>query len=718
MSFETGTNMFFDDIGLAVEYAVLPPDHLELWSTSETIYYGDTVDVDVVPVGIDSLFSPLGRDEDIEFSIQLIGETSKYGQLIFDGDTGSYFEHIPSIDRIGTGVQFAANGIEPDSSVDLTFHLVATFIGEVIASKVGAGPDTNQLQAVPTKLTAKMSLNPKTNLQQTTLPFNRQLRKTSKISTTESGDRISSKISTESNVERAQNLKQSEISLLRQKIRKNKIGRLATSGTGRKATTRSASRISLSVSTTAKTADGYVVMENDCGTKEEIAEILLGETQYFGAKITRVKERPILEIEQATLGDDGVPQLDGAEQNIKWIVANDPENKPEKGLSVYYEYKYPKWVDNGKGGKIFSGMGELPKGLIRLLGRRWIAGKTFNIVLTAIAGTEQIQISDKRIIQVEKPTQLGGDKGNARARRYYRDIDGTSVNIDELCIKYGGSIGIPPQFIKGQIHNECSYNGDLNLLVPSFRYEPYEQPKRDLKKYRSNPYYIRSLTDNSMGFGQCVPSASCTPEHQYVGDIPYVLYPKSLWDFIWDYSEIGTLEPPPERIPPITSSQHKIYGEWTSEGMNFHGLYTDMQNWHDELYDYCYKTDPMNAEKNARELMAQQISANKSTVIAQTRILASYGFLQTMYTTAIEEIGYPKSKRPEEINIAATCELYQFRHLENVVYDQLHLFLGDYENEWDEGFEQFFIDHIYPEWNGRLKYPTEVISNSSFYLPQ
>jgi hypothetical protein len=220
------------------------------------------------------------------------------------------------------------------------------------------------------------------------------------------------------------------------------------------------------------------------------------------------------------------------------------------------------------------------------------------------------------------------------------------------------------------------------------------------------------------GKGYCIPGPQCPPDHPYVGSIPYVPYPKSLWDIIFDYSEIKILEPPSGRIPPITEEQHKMYGERTPEGkMNFFGYYSEMQDWYDKLYS-TYKGKE-NAADLAREAMAQQIEENRSSVVAQTRIVSSYGFLQTMYATAKIDVGYPEDKRPEDINIASICEFYQFKHLQNVVNGQINRLLNTPEHDWNQGFEQFYKDNVYyPLWNKRKPYSNEVLNFSTYYLPQ
>ncbi len=120
-----------------VRLVLKKPPHLELWSNPSTICYGDTVNVAIVPVGIDSLFAPLGPDQDHEFSIAFTGKTSHYGQLLYNGQSGTSFNHIPSVGGQGVGVQFAANGREPDSTVSLTFELKEKYIGKGITGSAG-----------------------------------------------------------------------------------------------------------------------------------------------------------------------------------------------------------------------------------------------------------------------------------------------------------------------------------------------------------------------------------------------------------------------------------------------------------------------------------------------------------------------------------------------------------------------------------------------------
>ena len=301
-------------------------------------------------------------------------------------------------------------------------------------------------------------------------------------------------------------------------------------------------------------------------------------------------------------------------------------------------------------------------------------------------------------------------------------MDGkTFVNIDELCIKYGDSIGIPPQFIKGQIQSECFFSQHLNMPVPSYRFEPYKiaVAVNNLRaQYKSNPYFIRSLTDNAMGSGPNIPS---TLEHQNVCPIPYIQYPKSLWDVIYDYSELAIPKPP---RADISESQHKLFGQRTPDGkMDFSVCKsTKMQEWYNVEY---YHFDGKNgAADSARKSMATSAEEFFSTVVAQTRMASSYGYLQCLYTTAIignkiKGLGYPKSLRPEDLNNASICELYQFARLKYIVNYQTDDILNNSSGCWDNGYENFFMNYIFPKWNpGDSTYPNTVLSHSYDDPPQ
>jgi hypothetical protein len=139
LTFEDWTDLDYDDLVVRVELNVGTPQNLALRTATGVIWYGDTVNVALLPVDSLGRLSPLGTDWTYEYSIEMPDSIRRYGTLILDGDPGYEFDHIVPDAGIGRGLQFAANGEEPDSAVALSFHLKATYTGDIIIAKVSPG---------------------------------------------------------------------------------------------------------------------------------------------------------------------------------------------------------------------------------------------------------------------------------------------------------------------------------------------------------------------------------------------------------------------------------------------------------------------------------------------------------------------------------------------------------------------------------------------------
>ena len=442
-------------------------------------------------------------------------------------------------------------------------------------------------------------------------------------------------------------------------------------------------------------------------------EILLGETQYYYVTavngILRIKKT-----ESTSAPEDLIPGFEWGGEPVE-VVESGPNSG--KRLGVYWE----------RGKPIPDGNGNLPGALIRLIGRHWHADSAYKVRLSAANSYGE---TVGTVIEVTKPGKLG-DNLIACSRRTYLDIEGEPIDVDSLCVFYGGTYGIPPQFIKGQIQDECAFSQALQKLVPSYRFEPYttQVDVYNLRDdYGGNPFYIRGPWDTQMGIGKCIPSSQCPPEHKNVSFIPYVLYPKTLWDFVYDYSQLATIEPPRGDITP---EQHAIYGKRTADGrMDFgNDVYPTMQNMYDKLYklydDQLGGTDKTRAADLARELMGSTMrdqwnEVGWENITAQTRIASSYGLLQMLYTTAIEERDYPTGpeNRPEDINDTKTCMDFSMKHLDELVKKAVRSKLGAKQNDWPGGFEGAFREYIYPRWNTKKTYPQSMLLNSLNHLPQ
>ncbi|MGD1044562.1 MAG: hypothetical protein ABR936_04425 [Bacteroidota bacterium] len=623
MGFENWIDFGEPDVTVNIEYGAGPPDHLELWSTSSTVYYGDTVDVDVVPCGSDSLFSPVGVDENYAFSVSLEGETSRYGQLIYNGVGGDYFDGIPSVGRRGVGVKFAANGIEPDSSVDLKFFLASYYIGPVYE-----GPPTS-IKTPPIKQTKTKILMKKSNNNP------RMGDVISKNNTVALNRDSQNKIYNNAKLKKLQ-----AISAIMQP-KKKKIGHPLAAGRNNTLTPKSHSQKSMSIKTSVSSVQmlksGYLGNYWTMGEKEYT--ILLGETQYYQVQ-TDDNDFPIfLKLE---VGTDGKPICVGSSITAQFGAYGIIKDH----TSIYWENK---WSNPATlNGYI------LDKDIVRVVGRYWEAGqegKGNNSWLYADISGKGSRIQ----IEVKKPTKLG--KTYTYSRSVYDSPDGDPrLNIDEKCFEYGGKYGIPPQFIKAQIFNEASKNLDGikgKGFAPTYVYEPYTAQFGNWKDY----HYAKGLwlvTKTSMGTGKRV------PDHLNVQDFPYPTTPLTVWDMIVEHSQL---------VNATSGFDHTKYGKRKDDGSNEMDFkpYTDINNIYKEqlraaLYS-CYFFGAPQGQTYAdvsREYMARYLrddchEVGAINITAQTRVASSYGFLQMCFTTAVEDKdrGYPyndSNKSPEDLN--------------------------------------------------------------------
>ncbi len=436
-------------------------------------------------------------------------------------------------------------------------------------------------------------------------------------------------------------------------------------------------------------------------------EILLGQSNYYYVHDYG---------DWWELKDDWDPSKPAPERSTSVQFTVEPISPLDK-LAVYWEEKKP--MPNGQ---------PLPDGIIRLVGRYLDPeGKVkHKVKLTVTLGEWPASFE----IEVVKPSRLG-DNDIARSRRIYLDIEGKLVDVDSLCNFYGGVYGIPPQLIKGQIQEECAFSRALQKLVPSYRFEPYTiqvDVYNASMQYQDNAFFVRGPWDTQMGRGKCIPSSQCPPEHKNVSFIPYILYPRTVWDFVYDYSQLATIDPPRGDITP---EQHAIYGKRTADGQMDFGkeTYSTMQGMYDKLYklydDRLGGTDKVRAADLARELMASTMrdqwnGVGWQNIVAQTRIASSYGLLQMLYTTAIGPRKYPtgSDNRPEDINDTKTCMDFSMKHLDDLIKKALRSKLGGKQNDWPGGFEGAFRDYIYPRWNKKKIYPESILLNSLNHLPQ
>jgi hypothetical protein len=369
---------------------------------------------------------------------------------------------------------------------------------------------------------------------------------------------------------------------------------------------------------------------------------------------------------------------------------------------VYWEDQRPTYDRNA-----FTGSEKLPNGMIRLVGRYWEERKTYKTTLTAHGSDGKSAAID---IEVKKPESLGSLYPKAK------DVFNMLVDIDDTCITYGGKHGVPPQLIKAQMEEEAKTHDFGGLIgrgfAPAYRYEPYTyQFKSWVRNRTRNPFFVTADKVNDPPL----------PDHKNVEVIPYLYPNKTVWDIIYDHSQL---------VNDAADSSHRLYGIRTyADTMNF-SPYNFIQVRYDVFLN-AYKTLlPLSqAASLANKAMATFLRdewnggvkngpKGLKNILAQTRIASSYGLLQVMYPTAINR-GYDEnvSHLPENLNITPmfmrVCMPYQKTRLINNIGAS-----ADSGGNWPEGFEKSFYDFVYSKWNTRKSYPVEVFQKSRQYLPQ
>jgi len=428
-------------------------------------------------------------------------------------------------------------------------------------------------------------------------------------------------------------------------------------------------------------ASGVVTVKNN--------DILLGETKYYQATLDPFDYSTVIK-EYSTPQDS---DLSGVEFHVDTVSASK--------LGVYYEYK--------------DSTGDpLPTDQIRLVGRYWQKDSTYRVRLRAIYGdTASI------VIEVKKPTRLLSLK-QAPSYSKSKDIVDSTINIDSICVFYGGKFGIPPQFIKGEMLQESQTHGFTGFsgFAPSYRYEPYTtQTGMTTRKWKNNAYYVTD--DGNMG-SPCVPSSSCPPGHLNVFPMPYPTAAQSVWDFVSAHSRLGN-----------PNNSDGTYGVIAIDGtIDLGSSYPTLQL--NYVLEYLA---PAIDGANITTISDNIQTANRNfinylrtswgkigmdSMKAQTRIASSYGLLQLTYDRAIK-IKYPAdvrgangnvSHRPEDLNATNVSLDLAMVNQSGLLYKAV----GSFSN-WDEGFENGFRLYVYAKWNTNQTYPQEVLDKSQLFKP-
>lgn len=445
------------------------------------------------------------------------------------------------------------------------------------------------------------------------------------------------------------------------------------------------------------------IFENDTLTIEK-KTILLGETKYYQAK--RNTSTSKLKIEEIEPDENGIPQQQtGTVNGWEWLTEDVWTNEPlsvvecdscGRRMGVYWEKKYPtnqfEDIIIGKKKYRIVKMDSLDSGLIRILGRYWTSDSIYTVNLKAHYSNDSTDIK----LTVKKPSNLGDTFG------YTTDVFSTSLNIDSLIIKYSGESGISPVLTKGQMFQEAWKVNEQ--FKPSYRYEPFYEVNKIRKEGKTNQYFNPNLpfvvSSSGMGSGDPIPTS-----HTNVYPISYPTSPIEIGQFFFD--NFG--------------EYRKNLSDGTIEIIGGDDL---TEKWN-QLYDYYI--DTLNYQQNLAKQKA--IDTLKTEVrdglydslyleYAQTRKIASYGFLQILGITPIDKGYYLKtdpSKPPEKINEQdILMPMYVW-----LIKKNLKTSMNNEEpiNNWPRGYEAELTRSFF-YYNGSKNYAKEVYTNSKSFKPK
>ncbi len=415
--------------------------------------------------------------------------------------------------------------------------------------------------------------------------------------------------------------------------------------------------------------------------------IPLGGWKYYQARVVKGK----LEIDNVTPNNDSAPKItNGGIAADVWGDSPVSSVNPNETAAVYWEKSKP----------IPNKNQNLATGLIRLVGRYWQAGNTNKVVLTATYNSQTASLE----IEVTKPIKLGTkdiiDKINCNQAE---DVFGISYSIDDSCISKAGRSGIPPQLIKAQMFKESGFQ-------PAYRYEPWIDldcqinPISDQHYFGSGNKFV--VTTTSMGSGASIPS-----------------------NHIYFYQKIG-YPTHPETIGQIIANNFSQY--WLSSNVCYNNK-TDQPNIYKfggrditSLFKGYYNNGEI-TKKNAINLTKQTLKGNttKYNIIAQSRIIASYGPFQQTYYNAFDwnlVNYYAQNFYPEMLNEPNPgFDAYLLRILRifsKGVKNKFPQNVNFNGNNWVNGYEGTWYNYEKTYDSGINGYEDQILNYYFTFLPQ
>jgi hypothetical protein len=422
-------------------------------------------------------------------------------------------------------------------------------------------------------------------------------------------------------------------------------------------------------------------------------EILLGETKYFGVK-KKVEDGIIKEIKieeiKAEYGEK--PEFPENLGGWEWIksdtvwgnnpVSIDTGKNYGRRMGVYWETEKPVWDGN-------INKGNLDKGIIRLVGRYWSADSIYEVKLEAKISTDLI----KNIITVIRPKELGD--------KHHRELDVLEkiINIDSLCISNGGKMGTPPQFIKGHMEKETSFQN-------SFRYEPrldisIQNNKSKRKKYLED-YSYYTVISSSMG------TVPMPENHINVKPISYISIPQKIGDYLVD--KIANYI----RYPKKDKNDKWLDPFFVGYKKGKPSLI--LQNEYSKIKDSLDLQDAMNHAIDSLKKWLKTDDFKDGSKYVQSRIFSSYGILQQVFYYACTDMiaGYAISndkQKPESLNEIKNSIMAYSENMENKLQKK-------FGNQWVTGFEGDWSKILQAYNKYEAGYGEKVMELSKQYLPK
>jgi hypothetical protein len=330
--------------------------------------------------------------------------------------------------------------------------------------------------------------------------------------------------------------------------------------------------------------------------------------------------------------------------------------------------------------------------MIRLTGRFWKQDTVHRVVLEATDGMR----SGRIIIEVKRPTSLG------TSNHVKKNVFNEDVSIDSLAITHGGRNGIPPQLIKGHMHKE------MLLFAPAYRYEPWKDIELQSNARHARRYFspTNHFVVDSAGMGSGDPVSTTHTNVRSFPDVGPIDYPRA-----------------PTTIREYLSTWLRVYAQ-TGPVRIVHDNADDLTRYWRKWYGYMRDSVAGFSDGDAKRagLIRSAVDLGEGLVgesqydrYAQTRIVASYGFLQITHYTATDNSlnGFVRTagNRPPELLNEESFGLPAYTQL-------MLIFLGNAsEANWGEGYEKGWFRALDRYNHGEPRYEHAVFYRLRLYPP-